>query len=167
MTTIGFGIRIPSLKFLYVRLAAHNARHNNLVKWNAFYLQAIKEVTTNVLQQNGCMWHQIRNAALQSIYIKKWIGTHIYQLCLATFCLFAIGNRLNSPMGSRSQLHIILVGKGLGKVGNTIDTILHLTPIGMKEARSRSSLRWHVGRTRWVGSTGLLTGLGRVGQVST
>ena len=89
------------------------------MQWNTFYLQAIEEVSANVVEQYGSSWHKVRHAIVQLVYMVIGTASHVHQLCFSVFRLLAVGHGFNAILLSHLQLHVVKVGESFRKVGNT------------------------------------------------
>ena len=60
-------------------------------------------------------------------------ASHIHQLSLSVFRLLSVGHGLNAILLCHLQLHVVKVGEGFGKVGNTHYAVLHGCAVGLEK----------------------------------
>ena len=134
MARVFGGISVMTTKLGHVSLATQYRCNDNLMERNALNLKTVKERMTYVLQKFGSSRYKVRNAAVQLVDMIERIAADIHKFRLAFLCVGTINNSLNAMLVGSKQLYVILIRKGITKMRNTINAVLHQRTILVEEA---------------------------------
>ena len=135
MTRVLGGITVACTQFRHIVLGTQDTGDDNLMEWNALYLQRVEISLANILKQHRGTWHKIRNAVVQLIYIEIRVTAHIHQLALAVLSFITVLHRTHTKLIGSKKLHIVLVGKGVAKMRDREYTVFHHLSLGIEKYR--------------------------------
>lgn len=117
------GIAVAPAQLNDILLRAQHAGDNHLMQRHTLDIERVVERLADILEQNGCSRHQIRNAGIQRIDVIIRIGANIDQFTLAHLGILAVLDGRYAPLLGSSQLYTVGVGKGFGIAGDTEDAV--------------------------------------------
>lgn len=134
MARVFGGISVMTTKLGHVSLATQYRCNDNLMERNALNLKTVKERMTYVLQKFGSSRYKVRNAAVQLVNMIKRIAADIHKFRLALLSVGTIDNSFYAMLVGSKKLYVILVRKGITKMRNAINAVLHQQTILVEEA---------------------------------
>ena len=124
VATLLSGIPITLLEASHIVLRPQDTRHDNLMEWNTFYIQAVEIVATYHRKQmagtGNEVWDAVSHPFIDAV---EGIGTNIDELFPAAFGLLPIANRTDAPLLGGHNLHVLHVGEAGGIRRDTKDGV--------------------------------------------